>query len=78
MSDKTGVYAAVSSPQADLPPPVAAIQPVTHRNHGDARVDHYFWLRERDNPAVLAYLEAENNIPKQCWPTQRHCTKRPL
>lgn len=28
--------------------------------HGEVRTDPYFWLRERDNPAVLAYLEAEN------------------
>ena len=60
MSVQPGAYSAVPVPQADLPPPVAPVQPVTHRNHGDARVDHYYWLRERDNPAVLAYLEAEN------------------
>lgn len=41
-------------------PPVAAIQPVTHENHGDTRIDDYYWLRERDNPAVIKYLEAEN------------------
>ena len=28
--------------------------------HGTPRVDHYAWLRERTNPAVLAYLDAEN------------------
>jgi oligopeptidase B len=28
--------------------------------HGDVRVDEFFWLRERDNPEVFAYLEAEN------------------
>jgi len=28
--------------------------------HGDRLVDHYFWLREKTNPAVLAYLKAEN------------------
>jgi oligopeptidase B len=28
--------------------------------HGDVRVDDYFWLREKSNPAVIAYLEAEN------------------
>ena len=28
--------------------------------HGDVRVDDYFWLREKTNPAVVAYLEAEN------------------
>lgn len=28
--------------------------------HGDQRTDDYYWLNERDNPAVKAYLEAEN------------------
>jgi oligopeptidase B len=28
--------------------------------HGDVRVDDYYWLNERDNPEVIAYLEAEN------------------
>lgn len=28
--------------------------------HGDVRIDNYFWLNERDNPNVIAYLEAEN------------------
>jgi len=28
--------------------------------HGDTRVDYYYWLRERDNPEVIAYLKAEN------------------
>ena len=32
--------------------------------HGDVRVDDYFWLRERENPEVLAYLEAENAFTK--------------
>lgn len=27
---------------------------------GDKRIDEYYWLNERDNPAVVAYLEAEN------------------
>ena len=30
------------------------------RHDGDERVDTWFWLRERDDPEVLAYLEAEN------------------
>ena len=29
--------------------------------HGDRRNDPYFWLNERENPEVLAYLEAENS-----------------
>src|SRR5262245_9084899 len=28
--------------------------------HGDHIVDDYAWLREKDSPEVLAYLEAEN------------------
>jgi len=47
-----------SSP--DPRPPVAAVVPHRLVAHGDVRVDDYFWLRERDNPAVIAYLEAEN------------------
>jgi len=27
---------------------------------GDTRTDDYYWLNERENPAVTAYLEAEN------------------
>lgn len=29
-------------------------------NHGDKRVDEYYWLNERENPKVLEYLNAEN------------------
>ncbi|MEX2496012.1 MAG: hypothetical protein WD448_07990, partial [Woeseia sp.] len=28
--------------------------------HGDVRIDNYFWLNDRENPQVIAYLEAEN------------------
>jgi len=28
--------------------------------HGDRRVDNYAWLREKENPEVIAYLNAEN------------------
>lgn len=41
-------------------PPAAARNPVELERHGDVRVDDYYWLRERDNPDVIAYLEAEN------------------
>ena len=41
-------------------PPKAARRPTTLAAHGSERVDDWFWLRERDNPEVLAYLEAEN------------------
>ncbi len=40
--------------------PVAKIEPTTTTLHGDTRVDNYFWLRHRDDPDTLRYLEAEN------------------
>jgi oligopeptidase B len=43
-----------------LEPPVARREPVEHTLHGDRRVDHYAWLRHKENPEVIAYLNAEN------------------
>jgi len=40
--------------------PVAEIRPHPLETHGDVRVDDYYWLKERTDPAVIAYLEAEN------------------
>jgi oligopeptidase B len=41
-------------------PPVAPGRPRVLEAHGDRRIDPYYWLRERQNPEVIAYLEAEN------------------
>ena len=41
-------------------PPMAAARPHELDTHGDVRVDEYYWLREREDPEVIAYLEAEN------------------
>ncbi len=41
-------------------PPVAPARPQTTTLHGVQRTDEYGWLREKDNPEVLAHLEAEN------------------
>ena len=41
-------------------PPAAHRIPKTDVQHGDRRVDPYFWLREKTNPAVLTHLQAEN------------------
>ena len=43
-----------------LKPPLARREPVETVLHGDRRVDHYAWLRQKENPEVIAYLEAEN------------------
>lgn len=41
-------------------PPVAARKPQTVTLHGEQRTDDYAWLRDKENPEVIAYLEAEN------------------
>jgi oligopeptidase B len=41
-------------------PPVARKAPVQSVTHGDVRIDDYSWLRDRSNPEVVEYLEAEN------------------
>ena len=42
------------------PRAVAKRQPITRIHHGDVFVDPYEWLRDKDNPEVISYLEAEN------------------
>ncbi len=41
-------------------PPVAPQRPVTTTLHGRERTDDYDWLRGKDDPEVVGYLEAEN------------------
>lgn len=48
-----------------LAPPVAAKIPHVERRFGQEIVDDYFWLRDRDNPQVTQYLEAENAYTKE-------------
>lgn len=50
----------MSLDQPTLSPPPAARRPVVSTLHGIERVDPLAWLRDRDNPEVLAHLEAEN------------------
>lgn len=47
--------------QLQLTPPKAKQIPKELTIHGHTRIDKYFWLRERDNPEVIAYLQAEND-----------------
>ncbi|NIR52385.1 S9 family peptidase, partial [candidate division KSB1 bacterium] len=48
------------SNDSDLTPPTAVVKPKKLEKHGHVRVDNYYWLKERDNPKVIEYLEAEN------------------
>jgi oligopeptidase B len=50
----------ISLTAADPAPPVAKIVPHAAAVNGDSRVDNYFWLRNREDPDTLKYLEAEN------------------
>jgi oligopeptidase B len=47
-------------PTHDVAAPVARVEPTELEKHGDVRIDNYYWLRERESPEVLEYLEAEN------------------
>ena len=40
--------------------PIAKKSPRELVNHGEIRVDNYYWLNERENPEVIEYLEQEN------------------
>ncbi|MFI6997416.1 S9 family peptidase [Nocardia sp. NPDC050175] len=40
--------------------PIAKTVPTERVHHGDVFVDEYEWLRDKENPEVIAHLEAEN------------------
>ncbi len=51
--------------QNTIPTPPLARQEVKEMTiHGDTRVDPFYWLNQRENPEVIAYLEAENAYTK--------------
>ena len=35
--------------------------PYQLKKHGDIRVDNYYWIKEKENPEVIDYLEREND-----------------
>ena len=41
--------------------PIAKIIPKELVKHNDVRIDNYYWLNERENKEVIAYLEEENS-----------------
>src|SRR6202790_2564413 len=54
------VRAADDNSSALPSPPVAKKAPKTTEINGRTMVDNYYWLRDKKNPEVKAYLEAEN------------------
>ncbi|MDQ3017831.1 MAG: S9 family peptidase, partial [Bacteroidota bacterium] len=47
--------------EKNIPVPVAPQHPKELSTHGDIRQDPYYWLNDRENPEVIAYLTAENS-----------------
>ncbi|WP_394367007.1 S9 family peptidase [Costertonia aggregata] len=45
--------------------PVAKKNPQKLEKHGDVRTDNYYWLNDRENKAVIDYLEEENSYYAQ-------------
>lgn len=46
-------------------PPIAKKVPKELILNGHKRIDDYYWLKERDDPEVIAYLEAENEYAEK-------------
>ena len=54
-------------------PPRAKRVEHVREHHGDRVVDPYEWLRDKDDPEVIAHLEAEN-----AWADERTAHLEPL
>lgn len=46
---------------ANVDAPIAKKQPKELTIHEDTRIDNYFWMNQRENEEVIAYLNAEND-----------------
>jgi oligopeptidase B len=49
-----------TAPSVAVEPPQAKKVPQVRTFHGDTVVDEYEWLRDKESPDTIAYLEAEN------------------
>lgn len=56
-------------------PPLAPRRPTVLEKHGERRIDDWYWLRQRENPEVKAYLEAENAYTKAMLPNAEAVTE---
>jgi oligopeptidase B len=54
----------VTTELPETPPTVRQV-PTERTHHGDTVTDEFSWLADKDNPATLAYLEAENAWTKK-------------
>ena len=59
-------------------PPRPVRRETTREHHGDVIVDPYAWLRDKDDPAVIAHLEAENSYAEADGHVIQHVTSAKL
>jgi oligopeptidase B len=57
--------------QDTVAPPIAKIVPHASTIHGETRIDDYFWLREKNDAEVVAYLQAENSYAETAMAPNR-------
>lgn len=57
-------------------PPVAKRVETRREYHGDVFIDPYEWLRDKESPEVIAYLEAENDYVDQTLAHQEPLRQR--
>ena len=56
----SGASCQQSQKTSDMKAPIAEKIEKELTLHGHTRIDPYYWLRERENPKVIEYLNAEN------------------
>jgi oligopeptidase B len=64
------------APSQGIKPPVARKVPKETTVHGDTMVDNYFWMRERSNPGVIEYIQAENDYTDRMTEHTRELQKK--
>ncbi|HYO81484.1 MAG TPA: S9 family peptidase [Bryobacteraceae bacterium] len=59
--------AAEDKPNMSPKPPIPAAKPHKLKAHNHERIDPWYWLRDRENPDVIAYLNAENKYLEETF-----------
>ncbi|MCG8425373.1 MAG: S9 family peptidase [Proteobacteria bacterium] len=68
----TGPSPGAATPEDGAKPPIAEAIPHKTDVHGVVLIDDYFWMRDRNDPRVRSYLEAENRYTEA---VMRHTSK---
>lgn len=59
-SRQNTLFEKMSTHAAEITAPVAKKLPLRFLEHGEERVDDYYWIREKTNPEVIGLLKSEN------------------